>query len=140
MIFFPWTVDCSVGVAVLDNEHWQLMKLVNDLYDGMLSGTATDKVLDVIDGVGGYASMHLKHEEDAMAWADFPDAESHIHQHEIFRQTMHTFKARAIEAKGTLALIDVTRELSIYLKEWIHHHIQEEDKALGHFLNGKGVR
>ena len=139
MIFFPWTMDCSVGVAGFDNEHWQLMELINELYEGLLAGTATGKALDIVDGVLNYANLHLKHEEDAMVWADYPDAEIHRGYHDGFRKTVSDFRKRMIEVQGTLAMMDVTREFAIFIKRWLENHLFEEDKRLGQYLNARGV-
>lgn len=139
MIFFPWTLECSVGVASFDNEHWQLMKLVNELYDNMLAGKARERVIDIIESVLAYSDLHLKHEEETMAWAQYPDAPGHLARHDEFRRAVRDFQARARETEGTLAMIDVTRELAVFLKGWLEKHIFDEDRRLGQFLNAKGV-
>lgn len=139
MIFFPWTPESCIGVAVFDNEHWQLVRLINELYDGMLTGTATQKVQDILECVAGYAHLHLTHEEDAMTRTGYPDLENHRLRHDEFRATIESFRPRVREAQGTLALIDITRELATYLKQWLERHILEEDKQLGRYLNANGV-
>jgi len=140
MIFFPWTMECSIGVIGLDNEHWQLMDLINTLYEKMLSGTAAETANDIIDGLLAYADLHLKHEEDAMIWADYPLYDEHKSRHDYFRSTTLKFRDEARAAQGDLAMIDVTRELAAFLKDWLEQHIKNEDKIFGKFLNAKGIR
>lgn len=139
MIIFPWTSDYCVGVPQFDQEHMQLVELTNKLYASILDGSTVNVASSVIDGLISYADHHLKHEERVMAETGYPHIDRHIAQHIWFAGRIRAFQQEGVDKAGTLAMIDVARELSLFLKSWLSGHLCSEDRELGHFLNARGI-
>lgn len=139
MIIFPWTSDYCVGIAQFDQEHMQLIELTNKLYASILDGNTVDVAPTVIDGLVGYADQHLRHEERVMIDVGYPNIDRHKAQHVWFVGRIQAFQQEGIDKAGTLAMIDVARELSLFLKNWLSGHLCGEDRELGAYLNARGL-
>lgn len=139
MNILPWTPDYSIGVFRLDEEHQEMVVLVNKLFESLLQGTNTRKIDAYIEELRDKTNTHFRTEEIVMRETSYPDIEAHLAEHAAFLADLAKYDARAHEAAGTLEMYDLTRELSQYLKDWLHTHICITDKKLGVHLNSKGI-
>jgi hemerythrin len=136
MAFMTWTKDMSVGVAVFDLEHKKLIDMIDELYEGIQSGSARLTLNRVFEELIGYMNVHFSHEEQFFGEARYPLAAEHKAQHEGLRRQVFKYREEVDSMNGTLLALELLR----YLKEWLARHIQQDDKKYGVFLNGKGVK
>jgi hemerythrin len=135
MAFMKWTDNMSVGVAQLDSEHKQLIKIINQLYDGMSTGSAKLILKKVFDAMVVYTDEHFGHEERLFEQTQYPLTAEHKAQHEELRQLLVKFRGESDRKDNALLAL----ELLCALKEWLEQHIMRDDKKYGAHLNGKGV-
>jgi hemerythrin-like metal-binding protein len=71
-----WTDDLSVGVELFDNEHKELVRLVNDLNQLIFVGDrfSNEKALA---GLIEYTKTHFADEESIMVKYNYPDYKKH---------------------------------------------------------------
>lgn len=139
MVIFPWTSDYCVGIAQFDQEHMKLVELTNRLYASILDGKAAVMVPNVLDGLTTYMRDHFLHEEMTMQTVGYPYTDRHTAQHNLFVGRVEDFRRECEEKSGSLAMIDVARELSLFLKSWLSEHMCGEDRAFGQYLNSRGM-
>ena len=94
MAFMKWTNERSVGVAQLDSEHKQLIKIINQLYEGMSTGSAKSVLKKVFDAMVSYTDEHFGHEEQFFEQTQYPLAAEHRVQHEELKQLLARFQGR----------------------------------------------
>ena len=135
MAFMKWTSDMSVGVALLDSEHKQLIKIINQLYEGMSTGSAKSVLKKAFDAMVAYTGEHFSHEEQFFEQTQYPLATEHKAQHEELRQLLVKFKGQSDRKDNALLAL----ELLCALKEWLAQHIMQDDKKYTGYLNGKGI-
>ncbi len=134
MAFLNWSSSYSVGVAVLDAEHRHFFDLLNQLYDSIMDGSASDaKAHTIIDQVFDFAVEHCSREEQMLEAAHFPHIAEIRQHHEYLRRTIQELRTRLIERGG------ISMELANFLMEWVLEHVLKEDKKCGVFLNAAGV-
>ena len=135
MPLMTWNWKMSVGVAVLDNEHKQLVAMVNELYDGIQGGKGTEALAHVLDGLITYTAAHFKHEEDFFAKTGYPATATHKREHDALTKQVLDVQAKfKAGSPGTLSL-----EVMNFLKNWLINHIQGSDKRYGLHLNAAGI-
>lgn len=134
MAFMEWKDDYSVGVNVIDQQHRKLVWLVNELYEAMRAGRASEAVGDVLKGLIQYTVVHFDTEEKYMQAHSYPYSLGHKREHEDFKIRAQDFNRQFQNGKLTVPL-----ETSRFLKEWLDMHILGTDKRLGAFLGRKGV-
>lgn len=133
MPLFVWSDKLfSVNVDVIDKQHKRLVQLLNLLHDAMLKGEGRDVLGPVLGELVRYTGYHFDTEEQLMLEYAYPGYSEHKAEHDALKQRALAF-VRDYEANK----LTVTVELSMFLSEWLQHHIQGTDKALGEFLNRK---
>jgi len=130
-----WSEQFSVGVRELDQQHQQLIKLLNILISRQ--GTIkphSETVSDTLMAMTRYAQAHFKAEERLMETVGYPGLEEQKRQHRDFRKSTVDFST------ATYYGIDqVPEALLEYLVNWWVHHILEDDMAYRSFFKDKGV-
>ncbi len=133
--FFPWSDEYSVHVRVIDNDHKELVSLVNELHEAIANGAAEGVVGHVIAGLARYANEHFAREEKLMAEYGFPGLAAHREQHRLFTRVVAAFEKVHGEAPGEL---DHDR-LVAFLKDWLVHHILGADRQYVPYLLGEAA-
>jgi hemerythrin len=135
MPLLTWNEMMSVGVASLDNDHKQLVGIVNQLFDAINGGRGKEALGKILDELIAYTKMHFANEEKFFAQTNYPDAASHRKEHdELTAQILEVQKKYKSGASGTLSL-----ELMNFLKNWLVTHIQGRDKKYTAHFNAKGI-
>ena len=130
-----WSEKFSVGVRELDQQHQQLIKLLNILISTRgTTNTHSETVSDTLLAMTRYAQTHFKAEERLMEAYGYPGLEDQKMQHRDFRK-----KTVAFSTATTLGVDQIPEDLLEYLGAWLVHHILEADMAYRSFFNDKGV-
>ncbi len=130
-----WTDSFSVGVALFDEQHRQLIDMLNKMIKDPAANTRSETVADVLTDMTNYAQEHFKSEEDLMIEYDYPHLDEHQHQHHGFQE-----KAARLCFATVKGQTSVPHELLAYLQQWLIHHILQADMAFKPFFEQKGVR
>jgi hemerythrin len=130
--YVGWKDSYSVGIPLIDEQHKELIKLTDDLYNACLEGNdaAGTCFKEVIHSTVDYIKYHFSAEERIMSNANYPDFAAHKRQHESFVKKVIEDAKRFEEGKA-VPYIFVN-----YLKEWILNHIALSDKAYSQYILG----
>lgn len=134
MALFEWNQKLSVGVTKFDDQHKELIRLINDLHDAMLKGHAKEVMSDVLKRLSNYTVVHFSDEEKAMQQYSYPRYPNQKEAH-----TKLIAQLKDIEKKHNEGM-PITMEVMNFLKDWLTKHIIGEDKMYGSFFNEKGVK
>jgi hemerythrin-like metal-binding protein/PAS domain S-box-containing protein/putative nucleotidyltransferase with HDIG domain len=130
-----WTEKFSVGVRELDQQHQQLIKMLNRLIatQGTIT-THSETISDILLAMTRYAQTHFKTEERLMEAYGYPGLEEQKMQHRDFRK-----KTVGFSTATTLDMDQIPEDLLKFLSDWLVHHILEDDMAYRSFFKDKGV-
>lgn len=131
---FVWDDSLSVGVAEIDEQHRRLVELLNEFYQGLATQQSGEALSELLTGMARYTQYHFALEERLMARHAYPGLERQRAEHELFVQ--RTFDMVQRQARGRMVL---SLEATGFLRNWLKDHICGSDKALGRFLNERGV-
>jgi hemerythrin len=81
MALFTWNSSYSVGVATIDQQHQQLMTLINELNEAMLQGKGRQMVGDILGKLIRYTGTHFADEEKLLMDHDYPEYAEHKAKH-----------------------------------------------------------
>jgi len=125
-----WSPEFSVGIDSIDDQHQELVRLLNSLSDAMMEGKGNEELGGVLDALIAYTASHFAHEEQQMKLFNYPETSVHIKQHEALKeQALEIQRKFKAGATGTVSF-----EVLGFLKSWLIKHIQGTDKKLGKFL------
>ena len=82
MTLISWSDKFSIGVGMIDEQHKNLFRLVNDMHDYINSGSAKDKISSALDALINYTEYHFKEEEDYMFNVEYTRFEQHKIAHD----------------------------------------------------------
>ncbi|MBF0488207.1 MAG: bacteriohemerythrin [Nitrospirae bacterium] len=131
-----WQNGYTVGVKRYDNEHKNLVKLINKLHAAMKLGLGSRVIGDILDGLIDYTVTHFNAEEQDMKRFGYPKQEfdAHIEQHRKFVKQAGDVQRKFKEGQGGLTL-----DIMSFLKKWLAEHIMGTDKKYMPFFNSKGL-
>ena len=134
MAIIEWADELSVHVKQIDQEHQQLVELINNLHEAMKARAGKEAVGIAIDCLIKYTEFHFGAEEALMTKHGFLSSTVHRAEHRAFVAKTQEF-AKGYAAGKLLLSMDVMN----FLKVWLTEHICKVDKELGIFLNSRGV-
>ena len=130
MAAVEWTKDLSIGVPEIDEQHAQLVAILNQLDEAVKTGKGTRIMHEILVQLLAYTEQHFAAEEAWMEEIGYPRLESHRNLHRQLMKKVGRFRVR-FEVNGQR----ITREMHDFLENWLVHHILEDDKAAGEHAN-----
>jgi len=132
--YVDWKDGMSVGVHAIDQQHRQLLTLINELHDAMTRGLGTTVLRQIVDGLIDYTHVHFTTEESYFEGCDYPDCAAHKLQHKDFVAKVTDFKQGFDEGRLMLTL-----DVMSFLGDWLVEHIQGSDASYAPFLHPEGI-
>ena len=130
MSILEWDQRFELGVKHFDEQHQQLVALLNDLHDKINDSAVTNEALDaVIVKLVDYATDHFAGEENSMAYHEFPGLACHRGEHLKFCRMVATFQDDFQDGKNDFAL-----DILSFLGNWLFDHILITDSEYCKFL------
>lgn len=133
--FMAWSDSFSVGVAQFDEEHKQLIDLINEMHDSVRAGVTSETLGRIADALIAHTVTHFDHEERTFDELHYPRAGIHKAMHEHLKKRLVALRREVGHRDSAL----LAEEMLAFLRESLPHHIQGEDKKLGTHLNEKGI-
>jgi len=134
MPLVTWSDDLSVNIRSIDDQHRQLLSLVNSLHDAMSSGMGQDVIGKTLDELVAYTKNHFANEERLMKAYAYPGYMIHKREHDMLTRQVVNLHQDFMSGKPV-----ITVELMRVLKDWLTIHIKGSDQKYGPFLISKGV-
>lgn len=124
MAFIDWTDEFKTGVESVDNQHHQLVEIVNKFDEAARRGKGSRIMQEILTDLIGYTGEHFAHEEQVMADGGYEKVELHRNQH---RQLLQ--KVERLQFEFSQQHRRITPEVRDFLKYWLTNHILKDDKA-----------
>lgn len=135
MAIISWEQKYSVGVVELDNQHKQLINMINELYFAMSNDRGQQVVDDIIKDMLGYAKMHFNVEEAYMRQVEYLGSLQHFREHERFVEKAQEMAKRCENGEFVLSF-----EVIQFLSDWLQGHILETDMKYVSVFKETGLR
>lgn len=117
----------------MDNQHKQLVKLLNDLYSAMQSKKSSEIIGNVLNKLISYTKTHFTSEEEFMKKHSYPGLADQIKEHAAFVDKALKFKSDYDAGKTSMSV-----SITSFLKDWLVNHISVSDKKYGVHVNNRG--
>ncbi len=129
-----WNDRMSVNVRKFDDQHKQLVTMIQKLNDAMKKGEGQQVISDTLMGLVTYADTHFKQEEALMQEHSYPDYHPHKQLHDDLRKKVGDVITEFEQGRA------VPAEIMAFLSDWLINHIMKQDKKYGEFFSKKGIR
>ena len=135
MTMLAWSDDYSVEIEEIDEQHKQLVALINKLYDALARKQQRDEISTVLDELVDYTKVHFAVEECLMRIFHYPEYDAHKAIHDDIVGKVITFQSQYHAGNDKVGM-----ELLMFLKDWLMDHINKVDKAYVPHLTKHGVK
>lgn len=118
-----WEEKYSVGVALIDHQHQQMFRMINDLVDIIHGVPDKERVADLLDAIIKYKRVHFATEEGYFNEFHYDGAAEHIAEHHKFNEMLLDLKEKYADDTIGLAF-----ELVDFLEDWLVQHLLYTDQ------------
>lgn len=132
-VFFKWLPEYSVKIDAIDEQHKELVNILNRLFIAVSRLEGDTVIAGILDALTGYTRTHFALEEQLMRLAKYRDLEAHMEEH---RRLME--KLDALCKKHMMEDKPIYFEMLAFLKSWLREHIQGEDTKYSAALQKAG--
>lgn len=120
--WFAWSDIVTIGLDVIDEHHHYLVDLTNELHTAVTEGHGSKAIGRTLRALERYTHVHFYEEERLMRQLGYRRYDQHHEQHQAFCDKIASFWEELKVSPLTLG-----HEAILYLREWLIHHVQEED-------------
>ena len=135
MKLITWNDNYSVNVEEIDNQHKELIRIINELYVSVVDGKNRNIMDKIFKDLTEYATTHFKTEEDYFEKFNYPEASFHKQQHEDSAKKIEEFKKRNEEGRKIL-----DSEILHFLINWFINHVILIDRRFTECFHENGVK
>ncbi len=131
---FTWDDRYDTGIRIIDEQHRELFRLVNDLRRMVQDGTERGTVADLLEQLVIFTKLHFDTEEALMGQYDYPDLSGHASEHASMLTSLRELLAKFHESHQTMAMLVPT-----FMEGWLRHHISDGDFGFKTFLLARNL-
>ncbi|MCP4678384.1 MAG: hemerythrin family protein [Deltaproteobacteria bacterium] len=121
-MFVKWRKEFSVGVDALDDQHREILALINHLHEAIKSDTTDKAIGEITERLVAYTQTHFTDEEEHMSKIGYRGLEAHRKEHEDIKSRVGELQKKMNNGEITVM------EVSVFLKQWFSNHILEVDR------------
>ncbi|HCS12487.1 MAG: hybrid sensor histidine kinase/response regulator [Zetaproteobacteria bacterium CG06_land_8_20_14_3_00_59_53] len=125
---FPWNQNFESGIPLVDEQHKQLVRILNLLANHLGNQSGAIRLNQVFDDLAAYADHHFKTEEGIWepCFGNDPEYLNHKQTHDSFMGQVSALKAE----EGDKPLDVVVEDILKFLTHWLAFHILDSDKRM----------
>ncbi len=128
------TKDMIVGIPKVDEQHRELVKMLNTAQSMGMKAFSADETKKTLDFLGNYVVKHFSDEEILQRQSGYPKHDWHKEQHKAFigefGKLKQEFTANGASSKFTL-------QLNKAIIDWVIRHIKTADTEFGKYYQSK---
>ena len=126
--WIKWEERFKTGYKRIDNQHKELVNIINDLYETGVKGDLNNEKKkksfnEIIKRTIDYATYHFSYEEKIMNAINYSISKDHISKHRAFSLKV-VDEVNRYEQGDDLVIKDFIN----FLKDWLLNHIVLDDK------------
>ncbi len=132
-LFFKWSPDYSVQIKTIDDQHMELVAILNRLFVAVSRQEGDKVIAGILDALTDYTRTHFALEERLMREAKYAGLKAHMEEHKALIEKLDRLcKLHLLEEKP------IYFEMLSFLKTWLREHIQGDDRQYSAALQQAG--
>lgn len=120
--FFEWSSEFSVNHHAIDEQHQELIEILNRLFLAVAEREGHKVTLSVLDSLLNYTQTHFAYEENVLREANYSDLDVHVQEHKKLGAELNELVEKYM-IEGTQIYFELLR----LLRKWLKKHIQGSD-------------
>ena len=117
-VFFKWSSEYSVNIPTIDEQHQELVNILNRLFIAVSKREGNKVIAGILDALMDYTQTHFTLEERLMREANYEDFVNHKQEHvKLMAQLDQLSKKYMLDEKP------IYFEMLNFLRTWLKEHI-----------------
>lgn len=130
---YEFTKELETGNGIIDSEHKELLKAVNNFLDACSKGQGRDSMKSVIKFLTNYVDHHFSHEEQLQKDSSYPNYAAHKAFHDEYKRKLKELVSKIPDSGISVSdMGNINNHIGTLIT-----HIRIEDKKLGAHLKNK---
>lgn len=129
--------EILTGIENIDNQHKDLFKILNILFNYSLKGELTNEITITLNELTTYVDNHFTDEEKMMIDYSFPNIEEHILEHKKLKEKVNSLLLN-IDKQGVSS--EIIRETNRLAIEWLISHLYSMDIELAEYIKTNKIQ
>ncbi|HEX4846465.1 MAG TPA: bacteriohemerythrin [Geothrix sp.] len=130
MSVLVWNPDWETGIRIVDDQHRELFRRIEQLMAAVHDGQAQALVPAAMAFLAQYVDQHFRSEELEMEGSGYPGFAAHRAIHEDMRG--HVAHLLELCRSDPSAVIDPMID---FMTDWLIQHINSEDRRMARYLH-----
>ena len=126
---FPWNKHFNTGIKIIDEQHRNLVDIINRLAKSVALGSENVELNSIFDELVEYTVYHFQTEE--AIWHKYLSHDTLDADHKVIHQQ---FVTKVLEFKAEQESNRLTKDILLYLAKWLASHILETDRYLAYIV------
>lgn len=122
-VFFKWLPEYNVQIESVDNQHRELVNIINRLFVMVFIRESDKTISETLDRLIRFTETHFELEERLMQQAKYPDFKAHKLEHRILMEELDGLGMKYRGEKHPTYF-----EMLSALKRWLGRHIQVDTR------------
>lgn len=135
MELIKWSSLYSVSNTLIDDQHKQLVALINKAFVAITKRNDKEVISAIIDEIADYTVYHFNTEEELIGKFGYPTLENHQIEHKKFVEQVLKFKEDI-----KLEKLQLKFDVFSFLKDWLMNHIVVSDKKYMKYFKNKKIK
>ncbi len=131
---YMWTKDLETGNAMIDTQHKELIRAINDLLQACSAGKGRAEIEKTTKFLFDYTNKHFGDEERLQMQYGCPDMVNHKRYHEEFKRTVRDLTDHLNKEGPTVALVG---KVNNSIAGWLINHIKVQDVKVAAHIRSK---
>ena len=131
-----WDEKYNLGIPQIDIEHGQFIRIINRLERAITESREEKEVENIFTELNNYSKFHFSTEEQYFEKFKYPEAATHIKEHDFFRKTVKEIYEDLAVNHNLAAL---RHDLPNFLGNWFINHVQGTDRRYVPFFHEHGL-
>ena len=135
---YTWNSTLETGHLLIDTQHKELIKTINELFDECSRGNATEQICKTVDFLVSYTKRHFNEEEALQQQFGYPD---YLNHHQLHADFVKKLSEITTELKQSGPSPVLTNKIIRGVGDWLVNHIQHQDtKVATHIQSASATK
>jgi len=142
MNFIKWNDETmSIGIMLIDNQHKELLKIINKLSSSIHNHSQRRDILEILDELISYADYHFSTEEELFDKFNYKESEIHKKEHSLYVKEFIELRNKIMQDKVYMnkSAIEVSESVFNYIVKWFLNHVVGSDRKFVEVFKENGV-
>jgi hemerythrin len=132
-MLIEWQDGLLVGFEAIDQEHRDLVSMINQLYDQVRNDQTKETIENTLFTLADQVAAHFTHEDELMRTHGYPHRASHLLEHRKLIDQLDTL-LDGIDLLTSPMLLNAIG----FMDHWFTDHVVNSDARLGEYLRDHG--